>query len=289
MVHLSTAHAPLSPSIVLPLPMAPSLYAADAFVGTPKKIDEKATDSKAGAAAAPAENGGRAPKPKRVVSEETKAKLREAQQRRKQERLEAERAKNEQEESARREHEASAAAAQAKKEAAAQKRREARLKRKQAASEEGEEEEDAGSAASSGSTTPGSHGKTQAKAKAKATPPAPVNDQVSPGPASDDGQANQAVQAPPAKKQRKEGNRPKAAPVTKKPKDGDAPPPWFNKFVGAMMQEKNEQQGIRVNKKHLKEAATQEAENRWRDGYTRERVRATVDDHVSRMYGMIFG
>jgi hypothetical protein len=261
--------------------MAPSLYAADAFVGKPKKIHETPADAKEGSgAAASPENGSSKPKPKRVVSEETKAKLREAQQRRKQERLEAERTQNEQEESARREQEASAAAAQAKKAAAAQKRKEARLKRKQT-SEGTEEQEDAGSAASSGATSQGSRAKATV---AQEEPPAA-------GQASQDGQAAQEVQAPPAKKQRKEGNGSKAA-LKKKPRDpsnGDAPPAWFNKFVGAMMHEKNEQQGIRVNKKHLKEAANQEAESRWRDGYTRERVRATVDDHVSRMYGMIFG
>lgn len=254
--------------------MAPSLYAADAFVGKPKKIHEASTQ--------PPEdpNAGPAQTKKRVVSEETKAKLREAQQRRKQQRLEKERADQEWEEATRREQEAAAAAAQAKKEAATKKRREARLKRKH----------DAESSAGTSDTASVQGPPTAPK---KETPSPPAGNPAGPPP-SQDGTLAEEVQAPPAKKQRKERNGPKAAtaPVKRGPRNPDnedAPPPWFNKFVGAMMQEKNEQQGIRVNKKHLKEAATQEAENRWRDGYTRDRVRATVDDHVSRMYGMIFG
>lgn len=74
-----------------------------------------------------------------------------------------------------------------------------------------------------------------------------------------------------------------AAPV------GDTPPNWFNTIIELIERERAEQKGDRVTKKDLKAKAAACAEERWSDGMTRDRVRGAVDNHVSRMYEMIFG
>jgi hypothetical protein len=207
-------------------------------------------------------------KPKRVLSEETKLKLKAARERKKQERLDAELQRQKEAETQAAEAAAAAALAQAKKEAANAKRREARKRKLAAQGQTLTQGNDAGSVTSATGATPTPEPEPEPEPaqkkprvrKAKSTTPS-VNGTTSVG----------------------------SAPSASSETDSSHPPAWFNKFVGAMLQEKHEMSGTHIAPRALKEQADQQATERWSNSYTRDRVRSTVDDHVGRMYDMIFG
>lgn len=225
------------------MPPKPTLYAAT--VATPGTAAQPVAASEC--------------KPKKTLSEETKAKLAASRQRKKEEKeaAAAEEARLVKEEFDRLEAEQQAAAQ--KKEAAAAKRREARLKRKEG-------------------------GGAAATAVAEATP------ETSPEPTPVKGRKRQkSVEADkpasaPAEPPAAAGN----ATASKHSIEGDTPPAWFTKYVTDMMKEKREQEGTKVTKKEVKEEGMKTAAEKWQDKYTRARVRDAVDGHMGQMYSMIF-
>lgn len=195
-------------------------------------------------------------KPKRTLSEETKQKLKEARERKKQEAAAAKAAEAEQTAEREKAAEEQAAAERAKKEALLAKRREARLKRKQ---ESSPAPATAAPALSEADSEPEKK-KKRAPRKEKSPATSSSADQVKP-PVTTNG-ATLAT---------------------------DQPPAWFEKFIRGILEEKHEQRGTKVTKKDLSREASDHAASKWRDGYTRERVRGELDKHTSNMYGMIFG
>jgi hypothetical protein len=78
---------------------------------------------------------------------------------------------------------------------------------------------------------------------------------------------------------------PKKKKVKRSPND---PPAWFVKYVETVEKEKHLQNKEKVAAKQLKEEAEVKAQKSWENGLTRDRVRNEVDNHMSRMYKMIF-
>ena len=81
-------------------------------------------------------------------------------------------------------------------------------------------------------------------------------------------------------------------PKKKKPRikrDPNDPPQWFTKFVETGKQELNLQAAEKKPKKVVKEEAQVDAKQQWSDGYTRDRVTNEINNHVHRMYSMMFG
>ncbi|KAI8994442.1 hypothetical protein BC832DRAFT_596198 [Gaertneriomyces semiglobifer] len=183
-------------------------------------------------------------KPKRVLTEEQKQKMKESRERKKQEKLEAEA------------REQAEKTEQAKKEAILAKRREARQLKKQ-------QQQQQQSSASSSVQGDASSTDTDAAAPDVEKP--------------DKGKG-------PAKNPRKR----KTSPVNGTG-DNHKPPGWFEEFITSILREQEEQKGAPVNKRQIQEKGKEHAEVKWHDGYTRERVRGAVDNHVSQMYKMIFG
>lgn len=74
----------------------------------------------------------------------------------------------------------------------------------------------------------------------------------------------------------------------KRSRNEDDPPAWFRKYVAGV---KNEESMLRSPKKPKREVAKeadQVAAQQWGNGLVRDRVRNEVDQHMSRMYQMIF-
>jgi len=225
------------------MPPKPTLYAAT--VATP------------GTAAQPVAAAAEC-KPKKTLSEETKAKLAASRQRKKEEKeaAAAEEARLVKEEFDR--IEAEQAAAAQKKEAAAAKRREARLKRK-------------GTPATTNDPSPESSPEPTPLAATKTTRKKRQKSVESDKPTSGTPEPSAA-----------------AGSASKHSIEGDTPPPWFTKYVTDMMKEKRDQEGAKVTKKEVKEEGMKTAAEKWQDKYTRARVRDAVDGHMGQMYSMIF-
>lgn len=66
------------------------------------------------------------------------------------------------------------------------------------------------------------------------------------------------------------------------------PPQWFQKYVEGVKKEEAVQKVEKVPAKQVKIEAQQAAQKSWDDGLTRDRVSNEVDNHMNRMYGMIF-
>lgn len=76
----------------------------------------------------------------------------------------------------------------------------------------------------------------------------------------------------------------------KKRKKSQDPPEWFTKYVESVQKEKAAAEG-EVSKKQeniIKTEALKVAKKSWESGYTRDRVQNEVDNHMNRMYKMIF-
>lgn len=76
--------------------------------------------------------------------------------------------------------------------------------------------------------------------------------------------------------------------LPKKSKKDDAPPEWFKKYVAGVKNEESHHQSPRKAKKAITKEANQVAAQQWNNGLVRDRVRNEVDQHMSRMYQMIF-
>lgn len=66
------------------------------------------------------------------------------------------------------------------------------------------------------------------------------------------------------------------------------PPAWFNKYVESVKKEQAQMLEVKVPQKQVKQEAQAAASKSWNDGLTRDRVSNEVDNHMSRMYSMIF-
>lgn len=71
-------------------------------------------------------------------------------------------------------------------------------------------------------------------------------------------------------------------------RDESVPPVWFEKFVESAKMEESKISAEKKPVKQVKEEAKAAAQAQWSDGYTRDRVNQQVDNHMSKLYGMIF-
>jgi phage-related minor tail protein len=81
-------------------------------------------------------------------------------------------------------------------------------------------------------------------------------------------------------------------PVSKKVKtvvqDHSQPPAWFKQYVAGVKKEESKVSNDKKPQKQIQLEANVVAENQWKDGFTRDRVQNEVDNHMSRMYQMMF-
>jgi hypothetical protein len=82
--------------------------------------------------------------------------------------------------------------------------------------------------------------------------------------------------------------KPKKQRVQKPKRDESVPPVWFEKFVESAKMEESKIASDKKPVKQVKEEAKAVAQAQWQDGYTRDRVNQQVDNHMSKLYGMIF-
>lgn len=71
-------------------------------------------------------------------------------------------------------------------------------------------------------------------------------------------------------------------------KDPTIAPQWFNKYVESVQKEKQQLSETKVPAKQLKIESQEVAKKRWEDGLTRDRVHDEMNNHMGRMYKMIF-
>lgn len=76
--------------------------------------------------------------------------------------------------------------------------------------------------------------------------------------------------------------------VIKPKRDDSVPPAWFEKFVESAKMEESKISADKKPVKLIKEEAKAAAQASWGDGYTRDRVVDQVDQHMGRLYSMIF-
>jgi hypothetical protein len=67
------------------------------------------------------------------------------------------------------------------------------------------------------------------------------------------------------------------------------PPAWFKQYVAGVKKEESKVSNDKKPQRQIQLEANEVAENQWKDGFTRDRVRNEVDNHMSRMYQMMFG
>jgi hypothetical protein len=81
-------------------------------------------------------------------------------------------------------------------------------------------------------------------------------------------------------------------PVAKKtvasPVPSDGPPAWFKQYVEGVKKEEAKVSKDKKPQRQIRQEANDAAEHQWNDGFTRDRVRNEVDNHMSRMYQMMF-
>lgn len=66
------------------------------------------------------------------------------------------------------------------------------------------------------------------------------------------------------------------------------PPQWFKKYVAGVKNEESQHRSPKKAKRVIAKEANQVATEQWGNGFVRDRVRNEVDQHMSRMYQMIF-
>lgn len=82
--------------------------------------------------------------------------------------------------------------------------------------------------------------------------------------------------------------KPKKQRVQKPKRDESVPPVWFERFVESAKLEESKIAADKKPSKQVKEEAKEVAKAQWSDGYTRDRVNAQVDNHMGKLYSMIF-
>ena len=76
--------------------------------------------------------------------------------------------------------------------------------------------------------------------------------------------------------------------LTKATSTEEEPPAWFRKYVTGVKNEESQHRAPKKPKKQVVKEANQVATEQWGNGLVRDRVRNEVDQHMSRMYQMIF-
>ncbi len=76
--------------------------------------------------------------------------------------------------------------------------------------------------------------------------------------------------------------------VIKPKRDDTVPPVWFERFVESAKIEQSKIAADKKPAKQVKEEAKEVAKASWNDGFTRDRVVDSVDQHMGRLYSMIF-
>lgn len=71
-------------------------------------------------------------------------------------------------------------------------------------------------------------------------------------------------------------------------RDPSVPPLWFEKYIQGVKKEEAMVKTEKVPAKQVKIEAQEVAQKSWDDGLTRDRVTNEVDNHMNRMYSMIF-
>lgn len=71
--------------------------------------------------------------------------------------------------------------------------------------------------------------------------------------------------------------------------DDTTPPTWFKQYVAGVKKEEAKVGRDKKPQKQIVQEAQEVAKHQWNDGFTRDRVRTEVDNHMSRMYHMMFG
>lgn len=74
----------------------------------------------------------------------------------------------------------------------------------------------------------------------------------------------------------------------RKARDPSIPPVWFEKYIEGVKKEEALAKAEKVPAKVVKQEAQQVAQKSWDNGLTRDRVSNEVDNHMTRMYSMIF-
>ncbi len=77
-------------------------------------------------------------------------------------------------------------------------------------------------------------------------------------------------------------------PTKKRKRDEDEPPAWVGKFVESVIAEKSKANGEKKPAKQIREEAKTAAKEQWQNGFTKDRITNEVDNHMNRLYGMIF-
>ena len=71
-------------------------------------------------------------------------------------------------------------------------------------------------------------------------------------------------------------------------RDADQPPKWFMKFHENIERERSVVNQDRKPVKRIKKESKERAEENWQRPLVRQRVQTEVDDHMGKMYSMIF-
>jgi hypothetical protein len=71
--------------------------------------------------------------------------------------------------------------------------------------------------------------------------------------------------------------------------DDSSPPTWFKQYVAGVKKEEAKVSKEKKPQRQIAQEAEKVANHQWKDGFTRDRVRTEVDNHMSRMYHMMFG
>jgi hypothetical protein len=71
-------------------------------------------------------------------------------------------------------------------------------------------------------------------------------------------------------------------------KDDSQPPTWFKSYIQGIREEEALLSANKISKKATKALANDEANAKWQEPVTRERVNRSVDLHMQKMYSMVF-
>jgi hypothetical protein len=82
--------------------------------------------------------------------------------------------------------------------------------------------------------------------------------------------------------------KPKKIRTPKVPKSDDEPPKWFKSYIMGVKEEQARMSATRIPKKQVRFEADQEANEKWCEPVTRERVNRSVDHHMQSLYSMVF-
>jgi hypothetical protein len=72
------------------------------------------------------------------------------------------------------------------------------------------------------------------------------------------------------------------------PKADDEPPKWFKSYIMGVKEEQARMSATKIPKKQVRFEADQEANEKWCEPVTRERVNRSVDHHMQSLYSMVF-